>query len=215
MCTGIFLLTSRKITVIGMKKKSEFFEVYQDFMRKRGIPHTLRQDNAKSEMSEKVLNLQCDMFIADKHTEPYIPLQNSAEKGGVRFLKLHAEVLMNRFGCPNYLWYTCHDYICTIHESGANEHFNWETPLQKSDEGTPDTYCHSNKSAQSTYHQGHSQCDYGKQISLDLTDLFTNFLVEFPAVICFILNASVGIKSPRKSMNGLQLSNIIPELGEK
>ena len=42
-------------------------------MRKRGIPHTLRQDNAKSEMSKKVLNLQRDMVIADEYTEPYKP----------------------------------------------------------------------------------------------------------------------------------------------
>ena len=127
-----------------MKTKSEFAETYQDFMRKRGIPHTLRRDYARSEMSEKVLNLQRDMVIADEYTEPYTPWQNPAEGGGVRFLKSHAEgggvrflkshaeVLMNRSGCSAYLWYVCYKYICTVHESCDNEHLNWETPIQKS-----------------------------------------------------------------------------------
>ena len=132
-CSQVFIgLTSRRITVIGMKTESEFADAYQDFMRKRGIPHTLRRDNAKSEMSEKVLNLQRDLVIADEYTEPYSPWQNPAEGGGVRFLKSHAEVLMNRSGCPDYLWYACHEYICAVHECCANEHLNWETPIQKS-----------------------------------------------------------------------------------
>ena len=53
-CAQVFVgLTSRWITVIGTKTEFEFAEAYQDFMRKRGIPHTLRWDNAKSEMMEK------------------------------------------------------------------------------------------------------------------------------------------------------------------
>ena len=51
--------------------------------------------------------------------------------------------------------------------------------------------------------------------SIDLADLFKRFIVAVPAVICFILNAPVSLKPPRKSLNGLQLSDIIPELGEK
>ena len=73
-----------------MKTESGFAEAYQDFMRKRGIPHTLRRDNAKSEMSKKVLNLQRDFVVADEYTEPYSPWKNPAEGGGVKFLKSHA-----------------------------------------------------------------------------------------------------------------------------
>ena len=73
-CLQVFVgLTSRRITVIGMRTESEFSEAYQDFMRKRGKPHTLRRDKAKSETSETVLNLQRDFVIADKYTEPYSP----------------------------------------------------------------------------------------------------------------------------------------------
>ena len=51
--------------------------------------------------------------------------------------------------------------------------------------------------------------------SLDLTDLFKRFFVAVAAVICFILNAPVSMNPPKRSLNGLQISEIIPELGEK
>ena len=73
MCTGFCWSNLRRITVIGMKTESDFADAYQDFMRKQGIPHTLRRDNAKSETSEKVLNLQRDYIVADEYTEPYSP----------------------------------------------------------------------------------------------------------------------------------------------
>ena len=51
--------------------------------------------------------------------------------------------------------------------------------------------------------------------SLDLTDLSKRLLVAVTAVICFILNLPVTMNPPERSLNGLQLSDIIPELGEK
>ena len=73
-CVQVFVgLTSRRITVIEMKTESEFSKAYQGFMRERGILHTLRQDSTKSEVSEKVMNFQFDMVIADEYTEPYTP----------------------------------------------------------------------------------------------------------------------------------------------
>ena len=73
-CSQVFMgLTSRSVTVIGMRTESEFADAYQDFMRKRGIPYILRRENAKSETSEKVLNLQRDFVIVDEYTEPYSP----------------------------------------------------------------------------------------------------------------------------------------------
>ena len=51
--------------------------------------------------------------------------------------------------------------------------------------------------------------------TIDLTDLFKKLIVAVPAVICFILNAPVVMKPREKSLNGLQMSDIIPELGEE
>ena len=73
-CAQVFVgLTSRRITTIGMKTKSEFPKAYQDFMRRRGIPHTLRPDNAKEEESEDIMDLHCDLVISDEFTEPRCP----------------------------------------------------------------------------------------------------------------------------------------------
>ena len=51
--------------------------------------------------------------------------------------------------------------------------------------------------------------------SLNLTGIFKKCLLAVPAVIYFIINAAVSIEPPEKSLNGLQLSNITPELGEQ
>ena len=108
-CAQVFVgLTSRRITTIGMKTKSEFPEAYQDFMRSRGIPHTLRRDNAKEEESEDIMDLHRDLVISDEFTEPHCPWQNPTEEGEVWFLKAHAEVLMNPSGCSDLLWFLCH-----------------------------------------------------------------------------------------------------------
>jgi hypothetical protein len=47
-------MTSKMLYVAGMKTKSEFADVYLDFIRKSGIPTALRKDNAKSEMIQRV-----------------------------------------------------------------------------------------------------------------------------------------------------------------
>jgi hypothetical protein len=43
-------MTSKILYVFGMKTKSEFDDIYLDFIRKYGIPSALRSDNAKSEV---------------------------------------------------------------------------------------------------------------------------------------------------------------------
>jgi hypothetical protein len=51
-CAQVFFgITSKMLHVAGMKTKSEFPDVYPDFIRQHGIPSALQRDNAKSEMS--------------------------------------------------------------------------------------------------------------------------------------------------------------------
>jgi hypothetical protein len=46
-CAQVFFgMTSKMLYVAGMKTESEFPDVYLDFIRQRGIPSTLRRDNA-------------------------------------------------------------------------------------------------------------------------------------------------------------------------
>jgi hypothetical protein len=95
----------------GMKTESEFADSYLDFIRKYGFPSALRRDNAKSEMSQRVKVIQRDLIIADQWTEPHSPWQNPADLNGVKYLKSHAQVLLDRTGAPDNLWFLAQDYL--------------------------------------------------------------------------------------------------------
>ena len=51
--------------------------------------------------------------------------------------------------------------------------------------------------------------------SIKLDNLFKILVVAVPAVLCFILNAPVWMKPQEPSLNGLTMTDIIPDLGEK
>jgi hypothetical protein len=87
----------------GMKTESEFADVYLDFIRKYGIPSALRRDNTKSEMSQRVKDIHRDLIIADQWTEPHSPWKNTAELNGFKYLKSHAQVLLDSTGAPDNL----------------------------------------------------------------------------------------------------------------
>jgi hypothetical protein len=89
--------------VAGMKTESEFADVYLDFIRKCGIPSALRRDNAKSEMSQRVKDIHRDLIISDQWTEPHSPWQNPDELNGMKYLKSHDQVLLDRTGAPDNL----------------------------------------------------------------------------------------------------------------
>jgi hypothetical protein len=52
-------------------------------------------------MSQFVKKIHYDLMIADQWTEPHSPLQNPAELNGVKYLKSHAQVLLDRAGAPD------------------------------------------------------------------------------------------------------------------
>jgi hypothetical protein len=87
--------------VSGMKTEFEFPAVHLDFIRKHGIPSALRRDNAKPEMSVRVRQFRGNLVIAGRWTEPHSPWQYPAELNGVKYLKSHAQVLLDRTVAPN------------------------------------------------------------------------------------------------------------------
>jgi hypothetical protein len=125
-------MTSKMLSVANMKTESEFADVYSDFIRKYGIPSALRRDNAKSEMSQSVKDIHRDLIIADQWTEPHSPWQNPAELNGVKYLKSHAQVLLDRTGAPDNLWFQAQDYVAHVHNLSANRQLNWKEPEQVS-----------------------------------------------------------------------------------
>ena len=115
-----------------MKTESEFVDAYKDFLRDRGIPHTLRRDNAKSEDSGPVKDINRDLVIRDEFTEPHHPQQNPVEGGAIKFLKSRATMLMDRTNTPKKLWFLCHKYLADVHNVCANPTNNWQVPNQVS-----------------------------------------------------------------------------------
>jgi hypothetical protein len=57
-------------------------------------------------------------------TEQYSPWQNPAELNDVKYLKSHAQVLMDRTGAPDNLWILAQDYLAHIHNQSANCQLN-------------------------------------------------------------------------------------------
>jgi hypothetical protein len=103
-CAQVFFgMTSKMLYVACMKTESEFADLFLDFIRKYGVPSALRRDNAKSEMSQRVQDIHRDLIIADQWTEPHSPWQKTAELNGVKYLKSHAQVLLDRIGAPDNL----------------------------------------------------------------------------------------------------------------
>ena len=78
-----------------MKSKGEFPDAYNDFMRERGIPHTLRRDNAPEEASKDIKRINREYMVMDEFTEPGHPQQNPSELNGVKMLKERSLQLMD------------------------------------------------------------------------------------------------------------------------
>jgi hypothetical protein len=134
-CAQVFFgMTSKSLFVTVMKAESEFPDVYLDLIRQNGIPSAIRRDNAKFEMSQRVRQIHCDLVIADQWTEPHSPWQNPAELNGscVKYLKSHAQVLLDRAGAPDSMWFLAQNYLAHVHNLSANRQINWQIAQQLS-----------------------------------------------------------------------------------
>ncbi len=91
-------------------------------------------------MSHRVRQIHRDLVIADQWTEPHSPWQNPAELNGVKYLKSHAQVLLDRTGAPDTLWFLAQDYLAHVHNLSANRQINWKIPEQVSRGGGHQTF---------------------------------------------------------------------------
>jgi hypothetical protein len=57
---------------------------------------------------------------------------------GVKYLKSHAQVLLDRTGASDNLWFLPQDYVAHVHNLSSNRQLNWKIPEQVSRGGTPD-----------------------------------------------------------------------------
>jgi hypothetical protein len=84
-----------------MKSESENPDVYLVFIHQNGIPSALPRGNAKSKMSQHVRQIHRHLGIAEKWAGPHSPWQNPEELNGDKYLKSHAQVLLDRTGAPD------------------------------------------------------------------------------------------------------------------
>jgi hypothetical protein len=71
-------------------------------------------------MSQRVKDIHRDLIIADQWTEPHSPWQNPAELNGVKYLKSHAQVLLDWTGETDNLWFLVQDYLSHVHNISKN-----------------------------------------------------------------------------------------------
>jgi hypothetical protein len=55
-----------------------------------------------------------------------------AELNGVKYLKSHAKVLLDRTGAPDAMWFLAQDYLAHVHNLSAIRQINWKIPEQVS-----------------------------------------------------------------------------------
>ena len=126
-------LKSTQINVYGFHSKGEFPYLYRDFIREQGAPSTLRRDNAKEEKSAAVDEIHRELFIKDQFCEPYHPQQNPVESHGIRYLKQHIHILLDRTGAPDAAWFHAAQYLAGIHSILSNPNLP--------DQMTPKQFC--------------------------------------------------------------------------
>jgi hypothetical protein len=56
----------------------------------------------------------------------------------VKYLKSHAQVLLDSSGTPDNLWFLAQDFLSHVHNLSANRQINWKIQEQVSRGGTPD-----------------------------------------------------------------------------
>jgi hypothetical protein len=61
-----------------------------------------------------------------------------SELNVVKYLKSHAQLLLDRTGAPDSIWFLAHDYLAHVHNLSANCQLNWKISEQVSRGEAPD-----------------------------------------------------------------------------
>jgi hypothetical protein len=113
--------------------------MHVNFTLKYDIPSALKRYNAKYEMSQrvKVIHNFRHLNISGQWKEAHKSCQNPDKLNGVKYFKSHAQVLLDRTGAPDNLWFLAQDYLAHVHNLSVNRQLIWKIPEQAS-RGEPD-----------------------------------------------------------------------------
>ena len=111
-----------------MKSGKQFVNTLEDNIRRRGAMDKLLSDSAKTEISNKVMDILRAYHISNWHFEPYHQNQNPAE-WRYRTIKSWTNTVMNRSGGPANCWLLCLIYVCYLLNHIACTALDGEIPL--------------------------------------------------------------------------------------
>ena len=96
-----------------MKSRRQFVNTLEDNIRRRGAMDKHLSDFAKSEISNKVMDILRAYHISTWHSESYHQNWNPAEWRN-RTIKAWTNTVMNRSGEPANCWLLCVIYVCYL-----------------------------------------------------------------------------------------------------
>ena len=120
-----------------MKSGKQFVNTLEDNIRRWGAMDKLLSDSAKTEISNKVMDILRAYHISNWHSEPYHRNQDPAE-WRYRTIKSWTNTVMNRSGAPANCWLLCLIYVCYLLNHIACSALDAKIPLLASTGIDPD-----------------------------------------------------------------------------
>ena len=120
-----------------MKSGKQFVNTLEDNIRRQGAMDKLLSDSAKTEISNKVMDILRAYHISNWHSEPYHQNQNPAE-WRYRTIKSWTNTVMNRSGARANCWLLCLIYVCYLLNHIACNALDGKIPLLALTGITPD-----------------------------------------------------------------------------
>ena len=106
-------------------------------IRRYGAMDQLISDNAKAELSERVMEILGTFAVDNRTSEPHNKNQNFAERA-YRDVKRMVERILDMSGAPNSCWLLALEYACFLINHIASERLGWRTPTEWLLGSTPD-----------------------------------------------------------------------------
>ena len=120
-----------------MKSGKQFVNTLEDNIRRRGAMDKLLSDSAKTEISNKVIDILRAYHISNWHPKPYLQNQKPAE-WRYRTIKYWTNTVMNRSCVPAIYWLLCLIYVCYLLNHIACSALDGKIPLLVLTGITPD-----------------------------------------------------------------------------
>ena len=120
-----------------MKSGKQFVNTLEENIRRQGALDKLLSDSAKTEISNKVMDILRADHISNWHSEPYHQNQIPAE-WRYRTIKSWTNTVMNRSCAPANCWLLCLIYVCYLLNHIACSALNGKIPLLALTGITPD-----------------------------------------------------------------------------